>query len=57
MELFEQLGKALKPEKVVMIIANVKGKKIPHSFYETISKNAIQLFLINKYGSDCWSWE
>ena len=55
--LFKELGPALKPEKPITITANVRGKKIQHSFLAGTSKNAIQLFLIDVYKDDCWSWE
>ena len=56
-DLFKELGESLRPVKMITVTANVLRKKVQHTFMADTSKETIQDFLINKYGSDCWSWE
>ena len=57
MDLFKELGEALKPEPVMTITAFVGTKKHQHDFIVGASKALIETFLINTYGEQCWSWE
>ena len=57
MNLFKEIGEALRPVKMITVTANVRRKKVQHTFMDGTSKEEIQNFLINKYSDNCWSWE
>lgn len=57
MNLFKELGEALRPEEFSTITAYLSnGKEVHHTFIKGTGTKEIQLFLTNLYGSDCWSW-